>query len=194
MPDEPPFSHFIERIRRGDEEAARDLVRRFEHLIRCEIRVRLTDPSLYRVFDSMDICQSVLGSFFVRAALGDYQLDRPEDLVRLLVGMAKKKLAFYVRKQRAQRRDYRRTQQVGMDTLSAPGDDPSKLVANREVLAEFRRRLTEEERLLADLRAQGLGWDAIADRYGGTSAGRRMQLTRAIKRVAEQLDLDSHDA
>jgi len=192
MSDANLFTDFIQKIRNGDEEAAKDLVRRFENLIRCEVRVRLTDPSLYRIFDSMDICQSVLTSFFVRASLGQYKLDHPEDLVRLLVGMARKKLAFHARRERAQRRDHRRIQGTSAETVAAAGDGPCKLIANREILAKFRQRLTEEERLLADLRAQGHAWDTIADRCGGTSAGRRMQLTRAVKRVAQQLDLDGN--
>jgi RNA polymerase sigma-70 factor (ECF subfamily) len=193
MSDANLFTDFIQKIRNGDEEAARDLVLRFENLIRCEVRVRLTHPSLYRIFDSMDICQSVLTSFFVRASLGQYKLDRPEDLVRLLVGMARRKLAFHARRERAQRRDHRRTQgSTSTETVAAVGDSPIKLIANREILAKFRQRLTEEERLLVDLRAQGHAWDTIAGRCGGTSAGRRMQLTRAIKRVAQQLDLDGN--
>jgi hypothetical protein len=32
----------------------------------------------------MDVCQSVLMSFFVRAASGQFDLDRPEDLARVL--------------------------------------------------------------------------------------------------------------
>ena len=32
---------------------------------------------LRRLFDSMDISQSVFASFFIRAALGQYELDRP---------------------------------------------------------------------------------------------------------------------
>jgi RNA polymerase sigma-70 factor (ECF subfamily) len=39
----------------------------------------------------MDICQSVLASFFVRAAVGQFELDRPEPLVGLLIGMARNK-------------------------------------------------------------------------------------------------------
>jgi RNA polymerase sigma-70 factor (ECF subfamily) len=187
-----PFSDFITKIRAGDEDAARELVLRFEKLIRCEVRVRLTDPSLYRIFDSMDICQSVLTSFFVRAALGQYKLDNPEDLVRLLIGMARRKLAFHARKQRAQMRDHRRTQNAGEVSL-ASGENPSSIVANRDILSQFRERLTDEERQLADLRSLGHGWDTIALQCGGTSAGRRMQLTRAIKRVAQQLRLDGHE-
>jgi hypothetical protein len=37
----------------------------------------------------------VLGSFFVRAALGQYELNRPEQLFKLLASMAHNKLVFH---------------------------------------------------------------------------------------------------
>ena len=70
MSDES-FTDLISRVRGGDEHAATDLVRRYEPEIRREVRFLLRDPFLRRSFDSMDICQSVMGSFFLRAALGD---------------------------------------------------------------------------------------------------------------------------
>ena len=76
------YADFIGRIRHGDERAAEELVRRYEPEIRLEVRgwLRLRNPALRRVFDSMDICQSVLASFFARAAVGDFdRLGRRRD-------------------------------------------------------------------------------------------------------------------
>ena len=42
---------------------------------------RLADARLGNLLDSMDICQSVLTSFFVRAAAGQYDLETPEQLL-----------------------------------------------------------------------------------------------------------------
>ena len=72
------YSEFIRRIRQGDERAAEELVRRYEAEIRLEVRgwLRLRNPRLRRVFDSMDICQSVLASFFARAAVGRFRPGR----------------------------------------------------------------------------------------------------------------------
>ena len=103
------FADFVTRIRSGDEQAAVELVRRFEPLIRREVRVHLDDQRLNRVFDSMDVCQSVLASFFVHTAAGAYELNEPNQLLRLLVSMARNKLASAARKQYRQRRDSRRT-------------------------------------------------------------------------------------
>lgn len=192
MLDETTFTAFIKRIRSGDEQATADLVKRYEPEIRREVRLRLRDPRLRRDFDSMDICQSVLASFFVRAALGQYELDRPEQLLRLLVTMARNKLIYQVRRQRRQRRDNRLMDESGQEKLHtvASGASPSDVVAQREILQKVRERLNEEERKIADLRGQGREWAEVAAQLGGTPEGRRKQLARAIERVAEELGLD----
>src|SRR5260221_12927944 len=104
MPDERSFAELMSQVRAGDGQAAREIVLQYEKEIRREVRLRLSDLRMRRVFDSMDICQSVLASFFLRAASGQYEVEQPEQLLKLLVGMARNKLAFHVRKQRAQRR------------------------------------------------------------------------------------------
>ncbi len=97
--DPSEYSTFIRRVREGDDRAAEELVRLYEPEIRLEVRgwLRLRDPRLRRVFDSTDICQSVLAQFFVRAAIGEFDLDEPTQLIRLLVGMARNKLSEEVR-------------------------------------------------------------------------------------------------
>src|SRR5436190_19412627 len=85
------FTDLIRLIRNGDADAAAELVRRYEPAIRRSLRLRL-DPRLRRTCDSMDICQAVMGSFFVRAASGQYDLETPEELLKLLATMARYKL------------------------------------------------------------------------------------------------------
>ena len=82
MADDNTFADFLRRVRAGDEQAAAELVRRYESAVRVEVRMRLADSRLRRVLDSMDLCQSVLASFFIRAAAGQYDLERPEQLGR----------------------------------------------------------------------------------------------------------------
>jgi RNA polymerase sigma-70 factor (ECF subfamily) len=186
------FDEFIARIRAGDDEAARELVRRFEGVIRREVRLRLDDRRLLRVFDSMDISQSVLTSFFSRAGLGQFEIETPEQLVRLLIGMTRNKLAFQVRRERARRRDSRLNEARRVDDMqvvsATPG--PSQLASDHDLIEAVRGRLDDEERQLADLRAEGWEWAEIAARLGGSPQGRRMQLSRAVHRVAKSLKLD----
>lgn len=197
--DPGEYAAFIRRVREGDHRAAEELVRRYEPEIRMEVRgwLRLRDPRLRRVFDSTDICQSVLADFFAQAAVGDFDLDEPTQLIRLLVGMARNKLLEEVRHHHRRRRDVRR---VGAPTgpegepieVAEPrGETPSQVVSRRELLEMARARLSEEERRLAELRRQGHGWAAVVGQMGGTAEGRRKQLARAIERVEQELGLDS---
>ena len=123
MSEPPAFAEFLARIRAGDARAAEELVRRYESAIRLAVRTRLTDPTLKRRFDSVDVCQSVLASFFVRAAAGQYDLDSPGQLVRLLEAMARHKLLRQVGRLRAGCRGGGRC--PGGDTeVPDPGPDP----------------------------------------------------------------------
>jgi RNA polymerase sigma factor (sigma-70 family) len=193
MPEPPTFDDFIRRIRAGDDQAAAELVRYYEPLIRREVRYQLRDQRLYRLFDSMDICQSVLASFFVRTVAGQYDLNSQEQLVKLLVSMARNKLASAARKQHRRRRDSRRLDPGGAGELENVTDrtpSPSDLVAGEELLQRFRKSLSNEELQIADLRGRGVGWAEIADRLGGTGESRRSQFSRAINRVSRELGLD----
>jgi RNA polymerase sigma-70 factor (ECF subfamily) len=191
MSEQPDFAEFLRRIRCGDAQAARDLVHRYESAIRLAVRTRLTDPVLKRQVDSADICQSVLGSFFVRAAAGQYDLAEPAQLVALLVRMAQNKLANQARYHRRQRRDARLVtgQNGAVERVADVGPAPDQIAAARDLLAAVRAGLTPEERDLADRRGAGQGWAEIATMMGGTAAGRRMQLKRAIDRLAPRLGL-----
>jgi RNA polymerase sigma factor (sigma-70 family) len=187
-----PFAAFLLRIRAGDGLAAEELVCQYEPLIRREVRLQLEDRRLGRLFDSMDICQSVLKSFFVRTAAGQYDLDDPQQLVRLLVTMARNKLASEARRQHRQKRDTRRVASDAaiLEGVRSPEPSPSQVISDRDLLAEVRRRLTDEERQITDLRGQGLEWEEIATQLGGKGQARRVQLARALDRVAADLQLD----
>jgi RNA polymerase sigma-70 factor (ECF subfamily) len=192
MAEESSFEELMRRVRAGDDRAAEELVRRYEPTIRRVVRVRLADAHLQRLFDSMDVCQSVFGSFFVHAALGDYDLATPEEVLGLLISMGKKKVIDQARWAGAARRDFRRVQggTTRPQLLASTAPSPSQEVAGQELLQEFRRRLSADELCLADQRAAGLGWDEIAAGQGGSPEALRKQLARAIQRVSQELGLE----
>jgi RNA polymerase sigma-70 factor (ECF subfamily) len=192
MPPDPSFDELIRRVGVGDDQAAARLVRDFEPAVRRVLRARLRDnPRARREFDSMDICQSVMANFFVRAAAGQFDLKEPDDLIKLLLTMTRNKLAEKMRRQHRQRRDSRRTV-GGVEELALAGEhpSPSSVLAGKELLEEVRLRLSEEDRRMVDLRTQGLSWEEIAVSLGGTAGARRNQLARALDRVASELKLD----
>ena len=195
MSETTAFADLLERVRRGDAAAAAELVRFHEMDIRVAVRTRLSDPALRRQFDSMDICQSVLASFFLRAAAGQYDLREPGQLIALLTKMARNKLAMHARGLYRQRRDIRRTaDELGgadpIDGHAAQTPSPSQLAADRDLIAGAYALMDPEVRQIADLRAQGENWPEVAQALGGTAEARRKQFCRAMDRIAQELELE----
>ncbi|MCA9130594.1 MAG: sigma-70 family RNA polymerase sigma factor [Planctomycetales bacterium] len=185
------FEQFLAKIRAGDEPAAAHLVSEFESLVRREVRMRLLDPRLRRVLDSGDVCQSVLASFFVRAAAGQFDLENPHALLKLLVSMARKKSAEAARRHYQQRRDVRRhSAPAEFDQPDGQLETPSQMVACQEILDRVNELLSPQEKQILDMRREGGSWQEIANRLGGTADGRRVQVARLMDRVCCSLGLD----
>ncbi len=190
------FRALIQRVRSGDEAAAADLDRAYEPEVRRVVRVWLTDPRLGRLLDSVDVCQSVLANFFVRAAAGQFELNEPQQLLHLLVTMARNKLRDLARRLQADCRDLRRQVSGSSGVLDGVPDNqpsPSRIIAGQELLQCLLGKLSREERHLAEQRAHGYNWGEIAQGLGISPDAARMQLTRAINRIAGELDLDEVD-
>lgn len=197
MAEADVFREAIRRVRSGDHQAAAELVRKYEPLIRREVRMRLEDRRLRRIFDSTDVIQSVLASFFVRAAAGEYDLDHPAQLVRLLTRMARNKLTSAVRRHYRRRRDARRLDDDDRAVALAPAEVSPEIdedeLADGDTLRALRAQLTEEELRMVALRAEGRSWSDVAATLGGTAQARRMQLRRGVERAAKILGLGAVD-
>jgi RNA polymerase sigma factor (sigma-70 family) len=191
MEPSPSFPELIRCVRAGEEEAATELVRLYGPEVRRAVRLYLTDPRLRRNFDSVDICQSVLAIFFVKVVGGAFDLDEPEQLVRLLVTMARNKLVDRTRKP-FQRRETGVDPEI-LDSFAGPEESPSKIVAQEELARAVREQLTDEERRIAEERVAGREWAEIAAAVGGTADGVRKKLDRAVARVCGRLGLDGVD-
>jgi RNA polymerase sigma factor (sigma-70 family) len=190
---ESTFAELIDQLRRGDPAAAEEVVRRYEAEIRRAVHFRLTDPALRRVLDSVDVCQSVLANFFVRAAAGQFDLDEPEQLLKLLVVMARNRLRDHVSQLHAARRDQRRLDpraSVALSGAMAGTPTPSAIIAGRDLLERVVDALPSTERKIAQLRAAGLEWAEIAEKLGEKPDAVRKRLARALDRVGRDLGLE----
>jgi RNA polymerase sigma-70 factor (ECF subfamily) len=192
MSADDSFQAMLRRVRSGDEDAAAEVVRRYEPALRRLIRMRLTDPHLTRLLDSMDICQSVLANFFVRMAAGQFELNTPDQLLKLLSVMARNRLFDHAAKQKAGRRDARRQSDDpdALERVPTTDPSPSQAAAARDLLERLRASMSEEERYLADQRGLGRGWADIAREMGGSPEALRKRLARAVDRAARALGLD----
>jgi DNA-directed RNA polymerase specialized sigma24 family protein len=182
MGDEIQFEELLALVRRGDADTA----------IRVAVRTRLSDPALRRQFDSIDICQSVLASFFIRAAAGQYDLHDPKQLVALLTRMAHNKLAMHARHQYRHRRDVRRVASLNDcgPEVATTNPGPLRHATGRDLLERVYAMMEPPVREMVEYRAVGTGWREIAARLGGTAESRRKQFQRAIDRIAVLLNID----
>ncbi len=185
---EDDLRELLRRVRAGDYQAAGELCAHYEPEIRRFIRARLVDARLYRILDSADIFQSVFANFYVKLMAGLYDLNDPKELFRLLMVMVKNKVIDAGRNA-----ENRRTQNGDTGfwyTATDAVNRPSEIVARAELLAAARELLTDEEQELVDLRAEGLSWLEIGERYGEAAGTVRRRLERALERVCRQLGLD----
>ena len=91
LPHRNELCELIDRVRAGDAAAAADLVRLYEPAIRRAARLGLS-AELQRECDSIDISQSVLGSFFWRVAAGHFDTGSQRHVMRLLITLARNKV------------------------------------------------------------------------------------------------------
>lgn len=192
MPKTAQFQELIRRVRGRDQLAAQELTHRYEKAIRRVVRINLRDARMRRVLDSMDVCQSVLASFFVRTALGEYELDSPEQLIKLLTSITRNKLANQVHRMRAARRDIRRNLETDdfSSNLLDRASDPSEQASAREILEKVCNRLDPGDRYLAEQRSLGRTWPDLANELGLTDVALRKKLTRALDRIMAELGIE----
>jgi RNA polymerase sigma factor (sigma-70 family) len=186
---EEGFQALLVRLRAGDQTAAAALVARYEPALTRMIRVRLVDQRLRKLHGESDIFQSVMGSFFVRAALGQYELREPEDLLKLLAVMVRNKVA-----EKARRRDVVRESEPAdgerAALVASPEASPGKVIELRQLAEAARARLGPELMEIVALREEGLDWNEIAGRVGGSPEAVRKRLARAVDDVAKSLGVD----
>jgi RNA polymerase sigma factor (sigma-70 family) len=200
LSSEPPvlktegFTELIHCARAGDSDAETRLVRYLEPHIHRAARVPIRNFRLHRTLDTNDISQAVLANLFRRRLLVRMEITTPIQLIRLVTRMTRNKVLDEVRRSQADCRDQRRI--VGQtaaqlaEANATKEPTPSKVVAMVELMREIYRRLSEEERRLAQLRADGLDWISIAEQQGATPDAVRKRLTRAMERVSHEMGLE----
>ena len=100
----------LNRIQRGDEDAARIVFERYTSRLVALARSRLNEKLGQRL-DADDIVQSAWGSFFKRASKGRYEVQGSGDLWCLLATITVNKLRRQYRDHSAEKRDMGREQE-----------------------------------------------------------------------------------
>lgn len=192
MNDQESFARLIEQLRQGDNDAARMLLLRYEPALRRIVAMRLMDRKLRGVVDTEDICQSVLGSFFVRLGLGQYEIIDESDLLRLLATMVRNKVVSKKRRRTLETRDdvrFRLNERLAANRAGSE-QTPSAWLVYDELVRVAEGMLSPDERQLIALRKQGLAWNEIGLRLGDDPECLRKRLSRTVDQVIEQLGLE----
>lgn len=157
----------FDRVRSGDEEAAREVFDRYLGRLVALARSRLSDK-LARKVDADDVVQSALRSFFVRARDGQYAIERAGDLWALLAAITKNKLLKKAEHFRQQKRNLDQDQPLagGSEAEGSPfATDPTdeEAVALSDEVEFLMRGLEPLQRTMLELRLQGQPIPQIAD-------------------------------
>lgn len=181
--DDGELARFLARIQAGDEEAARELLRRYEPEVRLVVRRQL--PRLLRSrFDSLDFLQSVWGDFFQRVRTGPAEFQDSRHLVGFLARAAKNKVIDQYRRAASQKADMHREEPLFNDAgprrdLPDGADSPSDLAEAREAFDRLLDMVPADRRTLLELKAAGLSSREIGGRLGVSE--------RTVQRVLEDL-------
>jgi RNA polymerase sigma-70 factor (ECF subfamily) len=192
MTADDAFLDLLRRVRAGDQEAAAELFRCHEPVLRRFIRTQMRHQQLRRTLDSIDVCQSVFGNFFQRVRLGQFDLKNPADLCKLLAVMARNKVISEMRRPHVWRRQEQRSPdgENACEPLVSPEPGPGRQTEVRDLLESVRHRLTDEERWLAEQHALGRTWAEIAAERHASPEALRKKHDRALQRVAQELGLE----
>lgn len=177
--DPANIRELIARIQGGDEEAARELLNRYESKVRMVVRRQL--PRLLRSrFDSLDFLQSVWGSFFHRIRTGPNDLEEERNLIAFLAWAARNKVIDEYRRAASQKQNINREAPRRLEGgLAAAGETPSQVAQARETYDRLHDLLPEDRRIILELKAAGFSSKEIGDQVGISE--------RTVQRVLEDL-------
>jgi RNA polymerase sigma-70 factor (ECF subfamily) len=166
----------LDRYRRGDEDAATQLYRRYAGRL-CRITDQQLSANLTARVDNEDVLQSVFRSFFRRVSDGQYTLAAGEELWKLLLVIAVNKVRSLGKHHRARKRDVRATS--GSHSLpSLSGSDAGAAYQELQfVLSELLESLPEAQQQIVQMRLEGHDINEI------TAQSRRAR--RTVERVLQ---------
>ena len=168
----------LERFRAGEDQAATELFERFAKRLASLVQSRLS-KKLARHLDAEDVVMSAYRSFFVRARAGQFAVDEPGDLWRLLAQITLNKLYRAAEWNSAARRTPDRESGNIADLANQAVDaaaSPELAVVVADQLEHLMSQLTEATCRVLEFRLQGHDVDEIAALVGRSPRTIRRQL------------------
>ena len=185
MAPQEQFHHLVVRVRAGDQDAATELAKMFEPFIvrdvRFAMRKRRDFGRIRPRLGSSDVCQSVFKSLFAGLKEGRFELNRPDQLERLLRVMSRFKIATEGRRLSVILREVIDGDSPPDQTDSGPS--PEKPIDDQDLADNVVKHFSDDELELLHRRLEGETWPSIALQLGVSAESLRKKLARAIERV-----------
>ncbi len=175
----------MERLRDGEDEAAREVFARYTRQLVALARRRL-DARLAGKVDAEDVVQSAYKSFFIRQRAGQLEVGDWKSLWGLLTVITLRKIADRAAHFRRDKRDASREQvaapgekspawEMAMDR--EPGPEEAALLA--EIVEGLMRDLDADERPILELSLRGYSTTEIGEELG--------RAERSVRRLRERI-------
>jgi len=186
----------MSRYRDGDETAQHELLTRLETELRGLVRA-LMGNQIRSERESVDVCQSLMLAFHMRAAEGKVELENEKAMRAYLRSMIRHKMANLSDRIRTAKRGGG-TQPISIEANQAdpeqgagiqlPAFDPSAsmVAGTAELRLRLEAALTAEELSILEGRLSGRSNQEIADEIGKTADGVRMAWNRAREKLVSR--------
>jgi RNA polymerase sigma-70 factor (ECF subfamily) len=181
--------------RGGDQAAAQQLFDRYVNRLLGVAKRRISQRLSGRI-DAEDVVQSVFRTFFVRARDGQFSVEDPDDVCKLLARITVHKVLRQVEHHTAAKRDAGAETSHGEDSQQRMAEvldrEPSPEAANLFVdqLEKLLAQLKPEEQQILEMRMQGHGTEEIAAKLKTYDRKIRRVMER-IRGLAEQMGMNA---
>jgi DNA-directed RNA polymerase specialized sigma24 family protein len=186
MPEPTDFPTLLRRLRAGDHDAVVEFFKRYGRAVRIVAHVRRVRYNLSPAdMDSEEVQLSVLGSFCVRAQMGQFDLASEDALRGLLYRMAHHKAVDCARK--AWREDEVLDAWARRFTGAIDGDSVWAIIS--EEMRRARALCSDEEWDLIQRRKAEQSWEEIGRAFGVKPDTVRKRYERLVERLESALGL-----
>lgn len=187
----------LQRWMDGDDDAATEIFDLFACRLVALARTRM-DQSLQSRLDPSDVVQSAYGSFFRRAAAGDFEIEEDGDLWQLLatitVNKLRKKFRFHTAQKRSVHQEagpQERSVQWEAIQSAATEPTPHDALALIESVDDLLGALDETQRQIVEMRLKGWRVADIAVRSERTERTVRRVVNLFGKRLVQRMNDES---
>ncbi len=188
------FTALMKKVRLGDRKALSHLLSCYEREVHQAARY-LLGRALRSSLDPADLVQSVHRTLILGLRQNKIQVSSPANLVALALTVARNKAVRAARQLRCRQRHvsaigHTDTAHVAAGTTHPwPEGDPARCAEYQDAVESLCKKLGENDRLLVELRLQGLSTADIARRLGLNADVLRVRLSRLRQQLRQSHNL-----